>query len=42
MGVLSQDDTEISLTFPVLVIMDFTEEINAIAHNLHIKRELNF
>lgn len=42
MGVLSKNDTEISLTFPILVIVDFTEQTNAIAHNLQIKRELNF
>lgn len=40
MGVLSKDDTEIALTFPMT--MDFTEEINAIACNLQLTRELNF
>lgn len=40
--VLSKDDTDISLTFPTRVSVDFTEKINAIAHNLQIKRELNF
>lgn len=40
MGVLSKDDTEIALTFPMT--MDFTEEINAIVCNLQLTRELNF